>query len=167
MPSLVLFGQRTFLSGDDLRIVSAFDIVYRFLQLGLTSAIVGYILKLLSGSGGSNDDDDGRDGIDVPALLQKLCLRNGGVRNVAVHLVEIAYTYAAVSMILSLYGLYFAVKVFRLAGKGTPTDDKERRVPLQRHIQWNLIIGNFLRVCTAIFGTLTINNMDGKYYICQ
>jgi len=54
MPSLVLFGKRTFLSGDDLRIVAAVAIGYRFLQLGLTSAIVGYILKLLNGG-----DDNG------------------------------------------------------------------------------------------------------------
>ena len=154
MPSLILFGKRTFLSGDDLRIVAAIAIGYRFLQLGLTSAIVGYILQLLSNGDGW--------GVRVEWILEKLCIHNGGVRNAALYLPELAYTYAAVSMITSIYGLYFAVRLFRLAGKGTPTDDKERRVPLQRHIQWNLTIGNFLRACSFIFGILTINNMDGK-----
>jgi hypothetical protein len=157
MPSLVLFAKRTFLSGDDLRIVAAIAIGYGLLQLVLTSAIVGYILQLLAGG----DEDDGL-GDGIKWALERLCIRNGGVSKSALYLPELAYTYAAVSLVTSLYGLYFSVRLFRLAGKGTPTDDKERRVPLQRHLEWNLTIGNFLRVCSFSFGILTINNMDGE-----
>lgn len=46
MPSLVLFGQRTLVSGDDLRISSVFAIVLRIIELGLVLPLMIYTLRV-------------------------------------------------------------------------------------------------------------------------
>jgi hypothetical protein len=149
MPSLVLFGRRTFMAGDDLRFFAAFAFLFRLLQLGLTTAIVAFVIKSTSGESSSSSGTGGW-------IVEQQCLRNGGVNRITENLPGFGYAYSAMSLVLALSGLYSCVLIFRYSGKGTPTDNEPRRSTLRRVCHINLTAINVLRITTCIFGFIVV-----------
>ena len=141
MPSLVLFGRRTPVAGDDLRSFSLVSFVIRLLQLGLSISLLVLLLehKLRNK--------------ELKYILKEECEEDG--YSIADNGLEIALAYAAVSIYLSLVEMASDVPMYMISGRGTPTDTEPRK-GLHPLCYFKLLFINVLRCVACTLGVISV-----------
>jgi hypothetical protein len=147
MPSLTLFGRRTFFAGDDLRFVAMTCFIYRFAQLCIIVPFFSVVLK--------------HHDLDFYKWANAYCSEHAGTRYnwLARKALTITYVYAALGMSLAIAGMIGSARTFVVSGRGTPTHSKPRDqlYPLS---YLHLTIFNALRILTGILGLLAISTIN-------
>ena len=151
MPSLILCGTKTPLSGDDLRFFCACACLFRGLQLCLGLALVAFVTS-------QKNYVNRIDGI----LLH--CEVDGEYSSLASAGVAIMYTQAAFSICLAICGIVAAIPAYIVSGVGTPTDSEPRRALLAL-CYCNLSAINLFRVAAFIVSVFAIMSFH-EYCAC-
>ena len=152
MPSLTLFGRRTFFAGDDLRLVAMTCFIYRFAQLCL---IVPFFSVVMEHHDMDFDKWAHEHCSDAAARHANWLERNA---------LAVTYIYAALGISLAIAGMIGSARVFVVSGRGTPTNTKPRD-PLYPLSYLHLTIFNALRILTGIWGLMAIATI-GIYCEC-
>ena len=150
MPSLVLFGRRTLVAGDDLCIYAAI----RFISRGTQILIAVFLLVIV----GSLIDDYRQK---APQPSEAKCLSNQEEHDWKV----LVYTYLTMSMVLGIVGLAIKSSVWRISGRGTPTQP-EKRTPLKPLCHANFTILMLVKIVVLICGLYVIK-ITRKYCRCN
>lgn len=135
MPALVLFGHRTALSGDDLRIFSFIAILFRVFQLALVISVAPYTL----------------------GVKRSLCPRER--RNIVVEHVDVLmHCYWALSFLECLLAIPIEALICKTSQQGTPVEPEKRsRLKLLCSIK---IVGlSLLSIAAVVFGIITVDTI--------
>jgi Lipase (class 3) len=150
MPSLVLFGRRTLVAGDDLYIYSAISFIIRGTQIliaGFLLAVVGSVI------------DDYRQKPPNPGEAKCLSYQEEHDWKVLV------YTYLTMSMVLGVAGLVIEALVWKFSGRGTPTQP-EQRTPLKPICHANFTLLILVKAIILVCGIYVIK-ITRKYCRCN
>ena len=145
MPTLKLFGKRTFVNGDDLRTPSKFILLFRILQL-----VLG-IYFLVSTINQSTFDSDNDGEVDT-----KECEIDGLLKPVTVnHGQNFLISYGGFSVALAIASIAAVIPTYIISGRGTPTDvDPRKALPFICYI--NITLFNAFRLIAFLLGILSI-----------
>jgi sn1-specific diacylglycerol lipase len=145
MPSLILFGRRTFFAGDDLRPVAMTCFIYRFTQLSLIVPFFSIIVK--------------RHDLEFYRWAQAYCFDDGNTNWFVENSLAVSYIYALFGLCLAIAGLIGSARLYVVSGRGTPTNTKPRD-PLYPLSYLHLTVFNALRILTGILAILSISTID-------
>mmetsp|Transcript_23753 Transcript_23753/g.26471 ORF Transcript_23753/g.26471 Transcript_23753/m.26471 type:complete len:830 (-) Transcript_23753:86-2575(-) len=131
MPSLKLFGQRTFMAGDDLRGFLVLNALFRTMQLALACSLIGITIR----------DNNSVD--YVKKEINHHCSEKGDTED------NFMYIYSMFSIVISTISLCLVGPMFYYSGIGTPTDQKLRK-PLTKLCYFDITCMNLFRC--IVFG---------------
>lgn len=133
MPSLVIFGKRTPIAGDDLRVYAIVTLLVRLTQLGCSIALLHRTFHW------RNLEPLGEE------IVERLCKLNEDEKGT---LFVLAMSFLTFAVALTCVGVAYALSVWRNSLRGTPTDRSARERPLrllcQVHLTWILLIRLFV-----------------------
>ena len=141
MPSLVLFGRRTPVAGDDLRSFILVSYVIRLLQLSLSISLLVLLLERKLRNK------------ELKHILKEECQEDG--YSIADNGLEIALAYAAISICLSLVEMASDVPMYMISGRGTPTDTEPRQ-KLHPLCYFKLLFINVWRCVACALGFISV-----------
>lgn len=141
MPSLILFGRRTPVAGDDLRFFSLVSFVIRLLQLSLSISLLVLLLEHTHRKTKWN-------------FVKKDECEDAGY-SIADNGFEISLAYAAVSIYLSVVDMASDVPMYIVSGRGTPTDTESRN-KLTPLCYFKLLFINVLKCIACSLGFISL-----------
>lgn len=148
MPSLVLFGHRTPVAGDDLRLLCSLYTALRLLQIGLVIALIVETQrerhKIAYGSVEYSCEDD------LPF---------------ASHFTAISWIYVLSTLILALVYIVTDATVWKISDMGTPTQPEKRRA-LAPFCSSRLLALGTIRLAVFVTGLLIAGAID-DYCSCR
>lgn len=150
MPSLVLFGRRTPVAGDDLRFSSLVSFVIRLFQLSLSIPLLVVLLQHKPSSE------------KWKYIKKEECEEDG--YSIVDNGLDIALAYAAVSISLSIVESASDVPMYMISGRGTPTDT-ESRENLHPLCYFKLLFVNVLRCIACALGFISVYILE-EYCDC-
>jgi sn1-specific diacylglycerol lipase len=152
MPSLVLFGRRTFFAGDDIRAATLIVFLFRFIQFTLSLPILIYLFNAHNRS----EIIDNRD----------ICFATAeDVSFAKEHALEILNFYAGLSLSMAIVGMIMCIPTYTISGRGTPTQTEPRRA-LAPLCYLNLTLLNLIRLVNFSVGLLS-SSLLGDYCKCR
>jgi sn1-specific diacylglycerol lipase len=140
MPSLVLFGRRTPVAGDDLRFFSLVSFVIRLLQFSISISLLVLLLQHKHRN-------------TKLKIIQKAECEDDGY-SMADNGLEIALAYVAVSIFLSIVEMASDVPMYIVSGRGTPTDTEPRK-NLHLLCYFKLLCLNVLKCIACTLGFIS------------
>jgi len=143
MPSLVLFGRRTLLAGDDLRL-------WALMSSSIKLAEVGVCIPLLVYLAPGNSFDDSRGSI------KEACDNSNAGRPVK-NLLALLYSYVLTSSLSAASGILLAARVWALSRTGTPTiQGKRQRIQPLCHLNLTLLFS--VSISLLVLGIVVRSN---------
>lgn len=138
MPSLVLFGKRTPIAGDDLRVYAMVTVLLRLAQVGASIAVAHHIFDQVLSTRWSEE-----------ALIESLCRWEADQLD---SLSAIFNAFLVSAIILSMVGAVYGTTVWVISQRGTPTDREDRAGPLTCVCQFHLTAIMALRIVMVTLG---------------
>ena len=141
MPALVIFGKRTPIAGDDLRVYAIVTLLVRLAQFGSAVASLMHTFRWMRLDPSQEENvEEIVDEIEE----DKVCTLDEDEQGV---LFVLAVSFLAFTAVQSLVGVSYALSIWIISQRGTPTDRRTRVRPLQLlcqvHLTWILLIRLF------------------------
>ena len=145
MPSLRLFGKPTMVAGDDLRMWTISNFLFRVVQFVMTMPIFVRYLKLNAFSAWPDIREEcfEKQGIDDPSWIRE-----------DLHIVILIYL--VLSLLIAILGMLWSLSTFYYSSQGTPTNTEPRERPLKVLCTCNYTVGFALKIVVAVFGSLSV-----------
>ena len=144
MPSLVLFGRRTWFAGDDLRFFTIAQATYRIFQMCVAISLSAFVYNELR-----QEDENPLE------TVTELCEGYGRFPSLTSNGRIIFHFYMLNSFLLCVSSLGVLWPMYYVSGLGTPTYVEPRR-PLFSICYCDLIWVNFLRCANCTVGGLIV-----------
>ena len=157
MPSLVIFGKRTPIAGDDLRIYAIVTILVRLTQFGSSVALLVHTFQWIRLD--PSQEENVEEVVDE-IVEEKLCPLDEDGQGV---LFVLAVSFLAFAAILSLVSVVYALFVWKISSRGTPTDRTTRARPLRLLCEVHLTLVLLIRLFTVAMGLGLHSQLD---YVC-
>jgi hypothetical protein len=155
MPSLVVLGKKSWFAGDDIRQPVLIGGIFRVIEIIISLTILVHVTT-------SSDQVEQQiyDEIAECVLIVDDRRHSTAVEDIN----DLTIIYAATSLVVAFIGLLEYIAMFRIAGKGNPTDIEPRKyMPMLFNI--NFTVTYFLRIATLVFG-IFMASVFGDYCQC-